>query len=142
MKRNILNITLLSLVAIFVAFSVNGCKEEESAQSNPTPQLKQDMDAHAGHDHSAMSEMKTADAPAMEMDNHAGHDHDAADTTMPKMKMVSVEQEKCPVMGGKINKAVFTEYKGKKVYFCCAGCDKKFNADPAKYISKLPQFNE
>lgn len=142
MKRNILSITAFSLIVIFVAFSVNGCKEEESAQSNPTSQPKQDMDAHAGHDHTAMSEMKTTEAPTMKMDNHTGHDHDAADTTMAKMVMASVEQENCPVMGGKINKAVFTEYKGKKVYFCCAGCDKKFNADPAKYISKLPQFKE
>lgn len=142
MKRSILSTTALSLIVIFAAFSVNGCKEEESAQSNPTSQPKQDMDSHAGHDHTAMSEMKTDKAPTMEMDSHAGHDHDATDTTMPKMKMASVEQETCPVMGGKINKAVFTEYKGKKVYFCCPGCDKKFDADPAMYISKLPQFSK
>ena len=43
-------------------------------------------------------------------------------------------------MGGPIDKNVFTEYKGKKVYFCCPGCDSKFKADPEKYIDKLPQF--
>ncbi|MHC4998639.1 MAG: YHS domain-containing protein, partial [Planctomycetota bacterium] len=32
------------------------------------------------------------------------------------------------------------EYKGKKVYFCCPGCDEKFTADPEKYLGKLPQF--
>ena len=52
----------------------------------------------------------------------------------------TVEQTTCPVMGGPVNKAVFTEYEGKKVYFCCPGCDEKFKADPEKYLSKLPQF--
>ncbi|MHC4760307.1 MAG: YHS domain-containing protein [Planctomycetota bacterium] len=51
-----------------------------------------------------------------------------------------VEQTLCPVMGNPINKEVFIEYKGKKVYFCCPGCDEKFTADPEKYLGKLPQF--
>lgn len=46
-------------------------------------------------------------------------------------------QTKCPVMGGDINKEVFTDYKGYRVYFCCAGCDKKFEAEPKKYLEKL-----
>jgi YHS domain-containing protein len=45
-------------------------------------------------------------------------------------------------MGGAINKAIFTEYKGKKVYFCCSPCEEKFKAEPEKYIAKLPQFNK
>ena len=53
---------------------------------------------------------------------------------------VSVEQTTCPVSGDKIDKNVFVEYKGKKVYFCCASCESAFNKDPEKYISKLPQF--
>jgi YHS domain-containing protein len=27
------------------------------------------------------------------------------------------------------------EYKGKTYYFCCPGCDGKFKADPAKYVT-------
>jgi YHS domain-containing protein len=57
-----------------------------------------------------------------------------------EVALVSIEQTTCPIMGGKINKAVFAEYKGKKVYFCCAGCKPKFEKDPEKYIAKLPQF--
>ena len=52
----------------------------------------------------------------------------------------AIEQKICPVMGGAINKELYTEYKGKKVYFCCAGCKEPFEKDPEKYISKLPQF--
>jgi YHS domain-containing protein len=50
------------------------------------------------------------------------------------------EQTMCPVMGGAIDKTVFVEYKGKKVYFCCPICKAKFEADPEKYMAKLPQF--
>jgi len=45
-------------------------------------------------------------------------------------------------MGGAINKAIFTEYKGKKVYFCCSPCKEKFEQEPEKYIAKLPQFKQ
>ncbi len=51
-------------------------------------------------------------------------------------------QTNCPVMEGMaIDKSVYTEYKGKKVYFCCAGCINPFKENPEKYVSKLPQFN-
>ncbi len=53
----------------------------------------------------------------------------------------AIEQKTCPVMGGAINKELYTEYKGKKVYFCCPGCKEKFEKEPDKYISKLPQFS-
>lgn len=46
-------------------------------------------------------------------------------------------QTKCPVMGSKINKEVYTDYNGKRVYFCCAGCDKKFLEEPDKYLEKM-----
>ncbi len=52
-----------------------------------------------------------------------------------------IEQKTCPVMGGAINKELYTEYKGKKVYFCCGGCKEKFEKEPEKYLSKLPQFS-
>ena len=54
----------------------------------------------------------------------------------------TIEQTTCPVMGGAINKDLFVEYKGKKVYFCCAGCEEQFNKEPEKYVAKLPQFRQ
>jgi len=48
--------------------------------------------------------------------------------------------ETCPVMGGKVNPEIFTEYKGQKVYFCCPGCLPMFKKNPEKYVEKLPQF--
>ena len=46
-------------------------------------------------------------------------------------------QTTCPVMGGKINKDVYTDYKGERIYFCCEGCIPGFQKDPEKYIKKL-----
>ena len=54
----------------------------------------------------------------------------------------AIEQTTCPVMDGPINKELYTEYKGKKVYFCCSGCKDKFEKEPEKYLSKLPQFSK
>ncbi|MHC4743347.1 MAG: efflux RND transporter periplasmic adaptor subunit [Planctomycetota bacterium] len=74
----------------------------------------------------------------------AVHDHG---TTLPgsdkeHLHAKGGEQTLCPVMGFKIDKKHFVTYKGKKVYFCCAGCDEDFLKDPEKYLPKLPQFNE
>lgn len=49
-------------------------------------------------------------------------------------------QTMCPVMDAPINKEYYVEYEGKKVYFCCPGCDEKFLEEPEKYLGKLPQF--
>jgi len=59
----------------------------------------------------------------------------------PKVVVAAIEQTTCPVMGGAINKDIFVEYKGKKVYFCCPGCEDKFKESPEQYVAKLPQFN-
>lgn len=73
----------------------------------------------------------------------------AAPPTMPAMPAAdanataaAIEQTTCPVMGGAINKELYTEYNGKKVYFCCAECKGKFEKEPEIYISKLPQFQK
>ena len=46
-------------------------------------------------------------------------------------------QTNCPLMGGKINKEIFADFDGKRVYFCCKGCVAPFNKEPAKYIKQL-----
>lgn len=49
----------------------------------------------------------------------------------------SAAQTTCPVMGGKINKDVYVDYEGKRVYFCCPGCETKFMEDPEMYIKQM-----
>jgi len=102
------------LIAVLFAglLMLNGCKKSEPA---PTETSTGTMTMQ---DHAAMAEEKAGEVVA------------------------AVEQKTCPVMGGAINEAIFVEYKGKKVYFCCDPCKEKFEAAPEQYIAKLPQFNQ
>ena len=50
----------------------------------------------------------------------------------------AVPQGTCPVMGEVItSKEHYVDYRGKRIYFCCAGCPEEFNRDPEKYFQKL-----
>ena len=48
-------------------------------------------------------------------------------------------QTTCPVLAGNIDKNVYADYQGKRIYFCCKGCDTEFNKDPEKYMKKLQE---
>jgi YHS domain-containing protein len=101
------------ILALAVGFA--GCKKKESPA---TPAKEMPMEGM----------QKQAAMTAAESNNTA--------TTA----MGSIEQTTCPVSGDKIDKNVFVEYKGKKVYFCCSSCKAIFDKNPEKYVAKLPQF--
>ena len=109
--------TMLLATGILIVglIMLNGCKKDKSAANQTSTEKMQDM---KGHDQAAMME-KSAEAVT-----------------------AAIEQKTCPVMGNPINKDIFIEYKGKKVYFCCPECIEKFKAEPEKYIAKLPQFQQ
>lgn len=46
-------------------------------------------------------------------------------------------QVSCPLSGEPIDKKVFVETDGKKVYLCCNDCKPKYAASPKKYAGKL-----
>lgn len=50
---------------------------------------------------------------------------------------VATGQRTCPVMGGRINPAVYTDHEGKRVYFCCPRCIDTFKKDPERYVAKV-----
>ncbi len=49
----------------------------------------------------------------------------------------AVTQKTCPVMGGPVNTAVFIDYEGQRVYFCCPECIDVFKKNPQQYLNKL-----
>lgn len=51
----------------------------------------------------------------------------------------SKPQTTCPVLGGNVDKNVYADYQGKRIYFCCSGCDAEFKKDPEKYMKKLQE---
>ncbi|MEN8140713.1 MAG: hypothetical protein ABFR97_05750 [Thermodesulfobacteriota bacterium] len=50
---------------------------------------------------------------------------------------VAEPQKSCPVMGGEINRDLYVDVEGKRIYVCCDYCIGEIKKDPAKYIKKL-----
>ncbi len=46
-------------------------------------------------------------------------------------------QVTCPVSGDKVDRKSYVEEQGRKVYFCCDGCAKKYARAPKKYAVAL-----
>ena len=60
------------------------------------------------------------------------------DTAAPAATQTAQTAQKiCPVLGGAIVKNMYTDYQGRRVYFCCAECKVKFSKQPDKYLAKL-----
>lgn len=49
----------------------------------------------------------------------------------------SKQQVACPIQGGKVNKNLYADYQGQRVYFCCAECIPIFKANPEAYLKKM-----
>ncbi len=72
----------------------------------------------------------------------AGPAGDVEGTRSPKTPAVAAKpaagtQTTCPIMGGAIDKDVYADHAGKRMYFCCPACIGKFKKDPAKHIKRL-----
>jgi YHS domain-containing protein len=118
---------VLVVAAAVIGLGLGGCKKKEQPATTPEAMSMEDMQKQASS--TAKEAQKAAAATAEEAKKTA------------ETAAAEIEQTMCPVMdGNKIDKNVFVEYKGKKVYFCCTGCKAKFEADPEKYIANLPQF--
>ncbi len=49
------------------------------------------------------------------------------------------QQIACPVQGGKINKNLYRDYKGQRVYFCCPECIPIFEKNPEAYLQRMQE---
>jgi Cu(I)/Ag(I) efflux system membrane fusion protein len=118
----------------------SGLSEGEMVVTKGNFKIDADLQIHAKP---SMMNPEGGAMPPGHMHNH-GKMGDAPGSAADKQQQGDpvAEQTLCPVMGEKIDKDIFTEYKGKKIYFCCPACKPKFEKDPEKYISKLPQFKE
>ncbi len=60
----------------------------------------------------------------------------------PEPKLKPYTLNKCIVSGdklGEMGEAFVYKYQGREIKFCCKGCLKDFNKEPAKYIKKIEQ---
>lgn len=46
-------------------------------------------------------------------------------------------QKVCPISGEKIDKKIYSDWEGRRVFFCCRKCRSLFAADPMKYLKRL-----
>ena len=118
-KKQLITMLLLAGLLVVGLVVIDGCKKSEPAPPAPAAPT----------------------APAARTTPAASTAAKVAEDAASQV-VQAVEQTTCPVMGGAIDKAFFTEYKGKKVYFCCAGCKEKFEAAPEQFVAKLPQFKQ
>jgi len=67
----------------------------------------------------------------------------AADPTAGLMDksgpLVGKRQTACPVQHGKINKELYADYQGQRVYFCCPECIPIFKKNPEAYLKRMEQ---
>ncbi|MHC4885573.1 MAG: hypothetical protein ACYTGH_10860 [Planctomycetota bacterium] len=52
------------------------------------------------------------------------------------------KQTRCPIMGGAINKKLYVDVKGKRVYICCPGCTTPIKKNPEAAFKKLTEWGE
>lgn len=118
---------LLTLLSTFLlAIGVVGCKSggapDGPASAPASAPAAEAEHAHGEGHHEHPAEAAAADAPSV---------FDAA----PAVGTTA----KCPVSGEVFTVEADTdhvEYEGKHYVFCCEHCVEKFNADPAKFVSK------
>ena len=65
--------------------------------------------------------------------------HKSQQRSIAKNQKPSLSQTTCPVMGEEVNKKLYVDHNGKRIYVCCKGCINAVNADPEKYIKKMEQ---
>lgn len=102
---------------------LEGLKEGEMVVTRGAFKLDAELQIRAKP---SMMSPSGADTPMQH--NHGGH---------AMTDRTSSEQTHCPIMGGEINKDVYVDYQGKRIYFCCSGCEETFLKDPDAYIKQM-----
>ena len=46
-------------------------------------------------------------------------------------------QATCPVMGGAIDRKLYVDHEGQRIYVCCAGCIDAVKKDPAAHVKAM-----
>ncbi len=51
-------------------------------------------------------------------------------------------QVNCPIMGGAVNRELYVDHEGKRIYVCCPPCLAAVRANPAAALEKLAELGE
>lgn len=129
MKLNL----ILPTLAIATGLMISGCKDGDG------------HDDHSGHDHGAEGADHDKDGGKEHAkDGDAGHekdgDGDATKAAALPAGTIAYALDTCIVADSKLGSMgdpFVMIHDGQEVKFCCEGCKPKFEADPAKYLTKL-----
>ncbi len=109
-----------------VAFCCADCPDKFVADpAKYAPALLKDLAGQLAVAKAKLAKLEPAAAPAAPSKS--------AKVTLP----LDLSNAKCPVMGGDTKPALFAEYHGMKVHFCCGMCNAKFLADPTSYLGQM-----
>ena len=68
----------------------------------------------------------------------ATKDADKPTDTESTLAAQTVPQTTCPIMdGNEINKSIYADHDGKRIYFCCRACVAEFKKDPGTYVKQI-----
>ncbi|MDY0109569.1 MAG: hypothetical protein RBT60_06485 [Candidatus Krumholzibacteria bacterium] len=152
MKRVLITIVVLVSATVAAASSRNGEAEDRHAKATETPAAaKPDMVIHAGTQTHCPIGGGEADKSVFE--DYQGQriyfccpgcespfleDPEAHLRAIgAKGQTVASVQAVCPISGKPVDINVFTEYAGRRVFFCCPDCRPAFAAEPGKYLPNL-----
>jgi YHS domain-containing protein len=124
-------------IAVFALFAVAGFALADSCGSCCPREKKKRCPATAVKNCPVTAEKNCPPEAKPTASDAAGGEALAAEGEETEKKTKA--QTHCPVMGGKINKEVYADYQGQRVYFCCPGCKKPFQENPDKYFKKLAE---
>ena len=118
---------IVGALTVFCFRAVSTSSGDASADGKPSAP---EPNPHAGHSMSAEPAPAPAPAPApvpVPVDPGGQVDDDGR----------KPENQICPVMGNEVDPDLFVDYQGRRIGFCCPGCDERFLKDPEKYLKKV-----
>jgi Cu(I)/Ag(I) efflux system membrane fusion protein len=102
---------------------------ELQIRAKPSMMMPEDSDDATDHAQDAMQRPGSSGGESSHQKHGSTHEMNMTEASKP--------QTLCPVMGGKINRDIYVDYQGKRIYFCCPGCEETFLEDPEKYLEKM-----
>jgi len=107
---------LYVLLLFICGFILIGCEEKPQNNADQSMQKKESEEISSGN-------ISTLSSDSMKV-------HELKQSSAETASLV------CVVTGEEADPEMFTEYNGKKYYFCCEKCQRLFSKNPHKYINK------
>ena len=143
--KNFVSISILLSLTLVLSIVIVGCKKQPRVRDSNQPAsggAQATVQKWTCPMHPEIISDKPGECPKCGMDLVPLKSEKDVNTVAAAMS-ADIEQKMCPVLANMpIDRNIWVEYQGKKVYFCCADCKAKFQKEPEKYLSKLPQFSK